>query len=87
MDTLEAIAKRRSIRKYTGDPIPREDLERIVDAGRPAARGGNRQPWTFIVITEKEMIEKLKRVRETRRPSAGPNRGPSSKYAPSWPVP
>lgn len=60
MDAFEAIANRKSIRKYTGDPIPREDLERIVDAGRLAATGGNRQPWTFIVITEKEMIEKLK---------------------------
>jgi len=60
MDAFEAIANRRSIRNYTGDSIPREDLEKIVDAGRLAATGGNRQPWTFIVITEKEMIEKLK---------------------------
>jgi nitroreductase len=60
MDVFEAIKKRRSIRKFTGEPIPREDLEKIVDAGRLAATGGNRQPWTFIVITEREMIDKLK---------------------------
>jgi len=60
MDTLEAIRKRRSIRKYTGDPVPREDLEKIVDAGRLAASGHNKQPWDFIVVTEREMIEKLK---------------------------
>jgi nitroreductase len=60
MDAFEAITKRRSIRKFTGDPIPREDLEKIVDAGRLAATGGNRQPWTFIVITEREMIDELK---------------------------
>ncbi len=60
MDALEAIRKRRSVRAYTGDPVPREDLIKIVDAGRLAATGSNKQPWDFIVVTEREMIEKLK---------------------------
>lgn len=60
MDALEAIRKRRSVREYTGDPIPREDLEAIVDAGRLAASGGNKQPWDFIVVTEPLMIQELK---------------------------
>ena len=60
MDALEAIRKRRSVRKYTGDSIPREDLEKIVDAGRLAASGSNRQPWDFIVVTDRAMIDQLK---------------------------
>ncbi|MGA9351819.1 MAG: nitroreductase family protein [Anaerolineae bacterium] len=60
MDALEAIRKRRSVRKYTGDSICREDLEKIVDAGRLAASGSNRQPWDFIVVTDRAMIDKLK---------------------------
>lgn len=60
MDAIEAIRKRRSVRDYTGEPIPREDLETIVDAGRLAATGHNAQPWDFIVVTEREMIERLK---------------------------
>lgn len=60
MDALEAIRRRRSVRKYTGDPIPREHLEQIVDAGRLAATGNNRQPWDFIVVTDGAMIDKLK---------------------------
>jgi nitroreductase len=60
MDALEAIRRRRSVREYTGDSIPREDLETIVDAGRLAATGNNRQPWDFVVVTEREMIEELK---------------------------
>ena len=60
MDALEAIRKRRSVRDYTGDPVPREDLEAIVDAGRLAATGYNKQPWDFIVVTNPEMINKLK---------------------------
>jgi nitroreductase len=59
MDALEAIRKRRSVRKFTGELIPREDLEKIVDAGRLAATGSNRQPWDFVVVTDREMIAKL----------------------------
>ena len=64
MNALEAIRKRRSVRKYTGEPIPRKDLEKIVDAGRLAATGGNRQPWDFIVVTDRAMIERLKAAAE-----------------------
>ena len=56
MDTLEAIRKRRSIRRYTNDSIPKVDLEAIVDAGRLAATGSNRQPWDFIIVTDLAMI-------------------------------
>jgi nitroreductase len=60
MDALEAIRKRRSIREFTGEPVPREHLEQIVDAGRMAATGYNHQPWDFIVITRKDIIDQLK---------------------------
>jgi nitroreductase len=60
MDTLEAIRKRRSIREYTDAAVPKTDLETIVDAGRLAATGSNRQPWDFIVVTDKNMIERFK---------------------------
>ncbi len=53
MDALEAIRKRRSVRRYTDAAIPQKDLEAIVDAGRLAATGSNRQPWDFIVVTDR----------------------------------
>lgn len=56
MDTLEAIRKRRSIRKFTGQTVPKADLETIVDAGRLAASGHNHQPWDFVVVTEPKTI-------------------------------
>lgn len=59
MEALEAIKKRRSIRNFTGELIPRKDLETIIDAGRLAASGSNKQPWDFIVITERIMIDQL----------------------------
>ncbi len=62
MDTLEAIKKRRSVRDYTDDPIPREDLKKIVNAGRLAPSGSNRQRWDFIVVTDKETLQKLSKA-------------------------
>jgi nitroreductase len=59
MEAIEAIRKRRSVRKYSGDPVPRDHLITIVDAARLAPSGYNRQPWEFIVITESAMIEQL----------------------------
>jgi nitroreductase len=60
METLEAIRKRRSIRQYTDAPVLRADLETIVDAGRLAATGSNRQPWEFIVVTKQTTLDQFK---------------------------
>lgn len=60
MDALEAIRKRRSIRRFTNDVVPKADLEKIVDAGRLAATGSNRQPWDFIVVTDRATIAQFK---------------------------
>jgi len=59
LDALEAIRKRRSIRKYMDDAIPKSDLETIVDAGRLASTGSNRQPWDFVVVTDRTMIDQF----------------------------
>ncbi len=60
MDVLEAIRKRRSVRRYTDEAVSKADLETIVDAGRLAPTGNNRQPWDFIVVTYPTMIEHFK---------------------------
>lgn len=44
---MEAIKERLSIRKYSGDVVPQADLEEIVNTGRLAASGNNKQPWDF----------------------------------------
>ena len=62
MDTLKAIQRRRSVRDYTGDPIPLEDIEKILDAARMAPTGYNQQPWDFIVITDHKIIHRLSKA-------------------------
>jgi nitroreductase len=54
MDVMEAILKRRSIRKFTRDEISRQDIVKILEAGRWAPSGLNNQPWRFLVITSND---------------------------------
>ncbi|MHB8927621.1 MAG: nitroreductase family protein [Bacillota bacterium] len=50
MDVYEAIAKRRSIRKYKDKPVSRDLVARLLDAAIKAPSGSNRQPWRFVVL-------------------------------------
>lgn len=60
MTTIEAIRKRRSIRKYKKDQIPEEIILELLDAARLAPSGCNAQPWRFRVI--KDIDTKLQLV-------------------------
>ncbi len=62
MNIFEAIKTRRSIRKYKLTPIPEEHLWTILEAARLAPSAGNRQPWRFIVVQERETIKKLAEI-------------------------
>lgn len=48
---LEAIYNRRSIRDFTDEPVPADDLKEIVKAGSWAPSGLNNQPWRFVLVT------------------------------------
>jgi len=50
MDVYEAIARRRSIRKYKDRPVPHDLLAKLLDAAIKAPSGSNRQPWRFVVL-------------------------------------
>ncbi len=56
---IENIKTRRSIRKFKKDPLPKDIIEKIVEAGTFAPSALNRQPWKFIVINNRELIEEL----------------------------
>jgi len=62
MDVLEAIKARRSVRSYKEDPVPEDLVEKLLDAARWAPTGGNIQPWRFIVVRERTLLDLLKKV-------------------------
>lgn len=51
---LEGIRTTRAIRRLKPDPVPRELIRKVCEAGTFAPSGGNRQPWFFIAVTEAE---------------------------------
>jgi len=54
MDVFEAIRKRRTVRKYTDEPVHKHDLERMLEAARLAPSGMNAQPWELVVVLNKQ---------------------------------
>lgn len=59
MDVFEAVQERRSIRLYLDKPVPRDKLERMLEAARLAPSAVNREPWHFIVVTDVEKRKAL----------------------------
>jgi len=56
---LELVEKRRSCRRYADKPVPRDAIERCLEAARLAPSACNSQPWRFIVVQEEPLREKL----------------------------
>ncbi len=56
MDAITALLSRRSIRRYTGEPVAEEALETILRAAMAAPSAGNQQPWRFIVVRDPERL-------------------------------
>jgi nitroreductase len=62
MDTWDAIRARRNVRTFTRQPIASHDLDRILEAGRRAPSASNWQPWDFVVVTDREQLQRLSGV-------------------------
>lgn len=63
---LEFLKSRRSLRRYTSQPVPHEWLEEILEGAIWAPSAHNRQPWRFVVIETNEIKENLARAMGAR---------------------
>jgi nitroreductase len=62
METWEAIRSRRNVRSFEDRPVPDDHLNEILEAGRRAPSSQNWQPWSFIVVTERDRLIRLAQV-------------------------
>ena len=62
METLQAIKSRRSIRKFKSDMIPKDVLDKIIEAGTYAPTGRGAQSPIIIAVTNKEVRDKLSKM-------------------------
>jgi len=58
-ETERVIYKRRSVRLFSGKQVPRDTVNRIIEAGRFAPSAGNCQPWAFVVIQDQDLIKEM----------------------------
>ncbi|SHI20814.1 Nitroreductase [Sporobacter termitidis DSM 10068] len=70
MDVMEAIQTRRSVRKYSSRPIEEEKLNLVLEAARRSPSATNAQNWRFIVVRDKEKLQKLMEAADGQ-PSVG----------------
>ncbi|HSB72085.1 MAG TPA: nitroreductase family protein [Candidatus Methylomirabilis sp.] len=59
MDALDAILTRRSIRRYTAKAVPGEVTRMLLEAAMSAPSAGNEQPWHFVLITERRLLDAI----------------------------
>jgi nitroreductase len=71
MDFLKLAKSRRSVRTYTGGNVSKDHLKRILEAGRWAPSALNKQPWRFIVVTEKSIKSRIREVYDKVRDELG----------------
>lgn len=64
MDLLDIMLTRRSVRKYTAEPVSEDKLEKILQAGLLAPTNQNRKPCEFYVIRDKAVLKQLSKAKE-----------------------
>jgi nitroreductase len=58
VDAFLAVASKREVRRYADRPIPDDVQRRILEAGRVAGSSKNRQPWRFVVLSDRVAVER-----------------------------
>lgn len=61
---LSVINSRRSVRKYTNEPVTETDIRQILEAAMNAPSAGNEQAWQFIVMTDKKVMEEFSKLNQ-----------------------
>ena len=59
MNVYDAIRTKRAVRNFSEKPIPDENIQRILNAGRRSQSSKNTQPWHFIAITDKAILKEF----------------------------
>lgn len=62
MNVLDAIRDKRAVRQFSDQPVPDEVIRQILDAGRRSQSSKNTQPWSFVVVRDRQMLEALSKT-------------------------
>jgi iodotyrosine deiodinase len=63
-DFYELMRKRRTIRKFSSEPVPIRVIQNILKTAGTAPSGANAQPWTYVVVSNPEIKANVRRIVE-----------------------
>lgn len=93
MELMDAIMTRRSVRRFTDEPVTNEQLEQILRGAMNAPSAGNERPWRFVVVRDPDALRRLSKVTPFAKPLEGASAGiaicadkRSLKYPGFWPI-
>ena len=75
----EVMARRRTIRQFSPDPVPRELIDNAIRAAASAPSGANQQPWTFVVVSNPETKARIRDAAEAEE-----REGYEHRMSPEW---
>jgi len=59
MDLMQIMMNRRSVRKYTAEPVSDAEIQQILSAGMLAPSGKGKRPWEAVVVRDRKMLDEL----------------------------
>ena len=65
MEFIDLLLKRRSVREYSGEDVSKKDLDKILQAGLLAPTSRNRKPCNFLIVENKQTLEKLSKSKKS----------------------
>jgi nitroreductase len=71
MEVIQAIKSKRSVRSFSDQEVPEEVIRQILDAGRRAQSSRNSQPWTFVVVRQRDRLHQLSACGAYAQPLSG----------------
>jgi nitroreductase len=80
MEINEAISGRRSTRDYTGQPVDEETVRRLIDAAVHAPSASNGQPWTFTVVRDQVLLDRISDAAKAHMLATLPDGPQSDRY-------
>jgi iodotyrosine deiodinase len=63
-ELLTLMRSRRSVREFSPDPVPRELIENALRTAGTAPSGANQQPWSFVVVSDQDVKERIREAAE-----------------------
>ncbi len=66
MSFREAVEGRHSVRRFTGEPVPRDDVREMVRLATLAANAGNAQMWRFVAVEDREVLARMRAAIEAK---------------------